>query len=332
MKIALDTFGSDNAPCPEVEGAINAIHEQICDKIYLVGKKKKIEAELQKYYYDKEKIEIVPSEQVITSTENPLKEIKRKKNSSLQKAVELVNDEIADVLVSAGSTGAVMATSLLTFGRIHGILRPAIAIQLPTLKDPVVVLDVGANVDCSVKNLVQFAEMGSIYSSYLTDKKRPKIALLNIGEEKKKGNEITKSTHKELEKNESINFVGNIEGKDILKGNVNVIICDGFVGNIMLKTVEGVAFSLFEILKKQFNEDWIAKIGAFLSFPAFRHFKKKIDYTEYGGAFLLGLNDISIIAHGRSNAKAFFNALKFASISVESQFLLHMKEYYNRSN
>ncbi len=224
-----------------------------------------------------------------------------------------------------------MAASLLTFGRIPGIIRPAIAIQLPTIKDPVVVLDVGANVDCSVKNLVQFAEMGSIYSSYLTNSEKPKIALLNIGEEKKKGNEITKATHKKLEEEKSINFVGNIEGKDILKGDVNVIICDGFVGNIMLKTVEGVAFSLFEILKNQFDEDWIAKIGAFLSFPAFKHFKKKIDYTEYGGAFLLGLNAISIIAHGRSNAKAIHNALKFASFSVKSKFLPHMKNYYNPS-
>jgi len=328
MNIALDAFGSDNAPAPEVEGAIRAIHEEFCDKIYLVGKKQQLKKELKKYYFDEDTIEIIPSEQIIKSSEKPLKEVKRKKESSLIKAIELVKDKKASALVSAGSTGAVMAGSLLNLGRIPGILRPALAVQLPTIKDPVVVLDVGANVDCSVKNLVQFAEMGNIYSSYLTKQENPKVALLNIGEEKKKGNEITKATHEELEKNKSINFVGNIEGKDILKGKVNVIICDGFVGNIMLKTVEGVALSLFEILKKQFNEDWVAKIGAILSYPAFKHFKKKVDYTEYGGAFLLGLNAISIIAHGRSNSKAIFNALKFASFSIKSKFLPHMKKFY----
>lgn len=329
MKIALDAFGSDNAPTPEVEGAIRSINEEICDKIYLVGKKKELEAELGKFYYKKKSIEIIAGEEIISSTENPLREIKKKKNSSLLKAVELVKEKKADAIVSAGSTGAVMAASLLNLGRIHGILRPALAIQLPTLEDPVVVLDVGANVDCSVKNLIQFAEMGNIYSSYLTNKENPKVALLNIGEEKKKGNEITKAAYQKLEENTSINFVGNIEGKDILKGKVNVIICDGFVGNIMLKTVEGVALSLFEILKKQFDEDWVAKIGAILSYPAFQHFKKKVDYTEYGGAFLLGLNSISIIAHGRSNAKAILNALKFANFSVKSKFLPHMKKFYH---
>ena len=329
MNIALDAFGSDNAPVPEVEGAIKAINEDFCDKIYLVGRKDILEQELKKYYFPKESIEIIHAQEIIQSNEKPLKEIKKKSNSSLIKAINKVNKNEADAIVSAGSTGAVMAASLLNFGRISGVLRPALAVQLPTIKDPIIVLDVGANVDCSVKNLIQFAEMGHIYSSFLSNNKKPKVALLNIGEEKKKGNEITKATHEELIKNKNINFVGNIEGKDILQGKVNVIICDGFVGNIMLKTVEGAALSLFKILKKEFDEDWVAKIGAFLSYPAFQHFKKKLDYTEYGGAFLLGLNRISIIAHGRSNAKAIYNALRFASISVKSNFLPHIQEYYS---
>ncbi|MBC8526174.1 MAG: phosphate acyltransferase PlsX [Candidatus Cloacimonetes bacterium] len=331
MKIALDAFGTDRAPYPEVEGAVLAANEKCCSKIFIVGNQDVLNKELDKFYYPENSIQIVDAKQKIESSKKPITELKRKPDSSLMKAVALVKNHEADALVSAGSTGAVMASSLLKFGRIHGVKRPGLAISLPTISEPEIVLDVGANVDCNAENLVQFAEMGSIYSSYFLKKEKPKVALLNIGEESKKGNEVSIEAHRRLKELEAINFIGNIEGKDILKGIADVIICDGFIGNIMLKTVEGVALSLFEILKQEFHNDWIAKIGAVLSYPAYRHLKKKLDYSEYGGAFLMGVNEISIIAHGRSNAKAICNAMKFASFSKESKFLEHIKEYYANS-
>ncbi|MEA2103787.1 MAG: phosphate acyltransferase PlsX [Candidatus Cloacimonadota bacterium] len=331
MRIALDAFGTDNAPFPEVEGAVLAVNEDFCSKVFLVGDEKIIKKELSRYYFPAGSIEIVHASEKISHDQKPILEIKKKKDSSLLKAIKIVKENRADALVSAGSTGAVMAASLLKFGRIPGILRPALAISLPTINDSVTLLDVGANVDCSAENLVQFAEMGNIYSSHKFNKKKPKIALINIGEESKKGNDLSIKTHEKLTKMDFLNFVGNIEGKDLLKGNVDVIICDGFIGNVMLKTVEGVAFSLFEILKREFNNDWVAKIGAILSYPAFRHLKKKVDYTEYGGAFLLGVNAVSIIGHGRSNAKAIYNAIKFACSSARSNFLDYIQDYYKTS-
>ncbi|HEX37400.1 MAG TPA: phosphate acyltransferase PlsX [Candidatus Cloacimonetes bacterium] len=328
MRIAVDAFGSDKAPFPEVEGAVNAINYKCCSKIFLVGKSDLLENELEKYYYPKGTITVVDAPDVIDPSEKPVAELKKKPNSSLMKALSIVKEHEADALVSAGSTGAVMAASLLYFGRIKGVLRPALAISLPTQKEPEILLDVGANVDCNADNLIQFAEMGSIYSAYFQKKKNPRVALINIGEERKKGNEVTIEAHARLEKMKNLNFIGNIEGKDILKGIADVIISDGFIGNIILKTVEGVAFSLFGILKQYFEEDWIAKIGAVLSYPAYRYLKKKLDYSEYGGGFLLGVNEITIIAHGRSNAKAISNAIKFASFSKKSQFLSHIKDYY----
>lgn len=332
MRIALDAFGTDNAPFPEIEGAVLAVNEDFCSKVFLVGDQEQINNELKRYFFPDNSIEVIHAPEQIDHAQKPLREIKRKKDSSLMRAIKIVKEKKADGLVSAGSTGAVMAASLLKFGRIKGILRPALAISLPTINDPVTLLDVGANVDCSSDNLLQFAEMGNIYSSYSYKVKNPKIALINIGEESKKGNDVSIRTHEKLQKHDSLNFAGNIEGKDLLKGNVDVIICDGFIGNVMLKTVEGVAFSLFEILKREFDNDWIAKIGAVLSYPAFKHLKKKVDYTEYGGAFLLGVNAISIIGHGRSNAKAIYNAIKLACSSAKSNFLDHLRDYYNNSN
>ncbi len=330
MRIAVDAFGSDKAPFPEVEGAVSAINNKCCTKVFLVGKEEILAKALEKYYYPKHAIKIIDAQEVIDISEKPVSELRKKADSSLMKALNLVKEGQADALVSAGSTGAVMAASLLYFGRIKGVLRPALAISLPTIKEPEILLDVGANVDCNADNLVQFAEMGSIYSAYFQKKKQPRVALINIGEESKKGNEVTVEAYAKLQNLNSINFIGNIEGKDILKGAADVIISDGFIGNIMLKTVEGVAFSLFEILKQEFEDDWVAKIGAILSYPAYRHLKKKLDYSEYGGGFLLGVNEISIIAHGRSNAKAISNAIKFASFSKKSKFLSHIKEYYRQ--
>ncbi len=328
MNIAVDAFGSDNAPYPEIEGAVAAINDEYCDKIYLVGKQDVIEKELDKYFYPKDSIEIVDADEIITPDDDPVKAVRTKKNSSLNKSVLLNKQGKVDAVVSAGSTGAVMTASLFTYGRIPGVKRPGLAISLPTQKEPEIILDVGANTDCTVENLVQFAEMGSIYAKYYLRKPNPRVALLNIGEERRKGNELTITTHQELERLSNINFIGNIEGKDILKGIVDVIICDGFIGNIMLKTVEGVAISLFDIFKEQLERDWVAKLGALLAYPVFSYLKRKLDYAEYGGAFLLGVNGISIITHGRSNSKAIKNAIRFANFASQSHFLDHIKEYY----
>jgi phosphate acyltransferase len=322
MRIALDAFGSDHAPYPEVEGAVLAIKEDVCDKIFLVGRQDILSKELSKYYYDSKRIEIVDaSEERISMDESASLAAKSKPDSSLVKAVRLHNDGLADAAVSAGNTGAMMAASLFTYGRIPNVSRPAIAVTFPTLKNYEIILDVGANVDCESSHLVQFAELGSLYFRLLYGGSKPRVSLLNIGEESRKGNEMVKEAYHKMEANTNINFIGNIEGKDVMKGDTDVIVCDGFVGNVMLKTLEGAVISMFEILKEQFKKDWIAKLGAMLSYPVYIHLKKKLDHTEYGGALLIGLNGISVISHGRANAKAIKNAIRFAARISQSGYL-----------
>lgn len=332
MNIVIDSFGSDNAPLPEVEGAVLAIKEDICSKIYLVGRQDLLQKELDKFFFDQQRIVIINASEIITMDDSPAQIVKRKKDSSLVKAVELVKDGTADGLVSAGNTGAVMAASLFGFGRIKNILRPAIATTFPTQGNPEIILDVGANVDCSPENLIQFAHLGRLYSKFFFKIENPKVALLNIGEETTKGSDLYKKVHSQLRQSKSINFVGNIEGKDLLKGIVDVVICDGFVGNIMLKTVEGVAFSMFSIMKEQIKKDWVAKLGAVMSFPVYAYLKKKLDHSEYGGALLVGLNNIAVVSHGRSNAKAIKNAVRVAVKMAESGFVDHAKEFYENYN
>jgi glycerol-3-phosphate acyltransferase PlsX len=186
-------------------------------------------------------------------------------------------------------------------------------------------------VDCTAEHLVQFARLGSLYAEFLLHVQNPRVSLLNIGEESAKGNQLVKEVYKTLSEAKDLNFIGNIEGKDVLKGITDVIVCDGFVGNVMLKTIEGAAISIFELLKEQFNKDWIAKLGAMLSYPVFTYMKKKLDHTEYGGAMLIGLNGLTVISHGRSNAKAMKNAIKFAVRSAESGFVSHAQEYFTKA-
>jgi len=328
MHIAIDAFGSDNAPFPEVEGAIIAIKEGLCDKVYLVGKQDILIKELEKYYYPKDKIEIVHASEVITMSDSPAKVVREKKDSSLVRAIQLHKDGIVQAVVSAGNTGAVMAASLFGYGRVKNILRPAIATTFPTQSHPEIILDVGANVECTPENLVQYAILGSLYFKFFFEADNPRVALLNIGEEETKGNELVKNTYIKLKETKDINFIGNIEGKDLLKGIVDVVVCDGFVGNVMLKTVEGAAYSIMSILKSEMKKDWIAKLGALLSFPAYAYLKKKLDHSEYGGALLVGLNGISVVSHGRSNAKAIKNAVGLAAHLARSGFVEHAKEYF----
>ncbi len=328
MHIAIDAFGSDNAPFPEVEGAIIAIKEGLCDKVYLVGKQDILSKELEKYYYPKDKIEIVHASEVIGMSDSPSRVVRQKKDSSLVRAIQLHKDGTVQAVVSAGNTGAVMAASLFGYGRIKNILRPAIATTFPTQSHPEIILDVGANVECNPENLVQYAILGSLYFKFFFKTDDPRVALLNIGEEESKGNELVKNTYVKLKENKDINFVGNIEGKDLLKGIVDVVVCDGFVGNVMLKTVEGAAYSIMSILKSEMKKDWIAKLGALLSFPAYAYLKKKLDHSEYGGALLVGLNGISVVSHGRSNAKAIKNAVGLAAHLARSGFIEHTKKYF----
>jgi glycerol-3-phosphate acyltransferase PlsX len=328
VRIAVDAFGSDNAPYPEVEGAVLAIREDYCDQVILVGSEDILKAELSKYFYDKERIRIVHAPDRIAMDDSASGSVRSKPNSSLVRTIDLHHKGEAEAAVSAGNTGAVMAASLFVYGRIKNVLRPAIAVTFPTQKNYEIILDVGANVDSAPEHLIQYARLGSLYSEYILSVQNPKVSLLNIGEEGAKGNQLVKEVYQKLSESKDINFIGNIEGKDVLKGITDVIVCDGFVGNVMLKTIEGAAISIFEILKEQINNDWIAKVGAMLSYPVFSYLKKKLDHTEYGGALLVGLNGTSVISHGRSNAKAMKNAIKFAARISKSGFVPHSQAYF----
>lgn len=330
MRIALDAFGSDRAPHPEIEGAVKAIKEDLCGEVILVGDESVLSAELSKYYYDPERIRIHHASQRIGMGDDAAAGVRAKKDSSMLRAVELHRNGQADAAVSAGNTGAFMAASLMTYGRIKGVSRPAIAIIFPSQVNNEIILDVGANVDCNARNLLEFAHLGRIYYKYFFDTEEPRVSLLNIGEESAKGNSLSREAYKLLSESEELNFIGNIEGEDVLRGVTDVIVCDGFVGNIVLKTVEGALISIFDILKEQFDKDWIAKIGALLSYPAYSYLRKMFDHTEYGGALLVGLNGSSIVSHGRSNSKAIKNAIRAASKIAESGFVKHCTEYFER--
>ncbi len=328
MRVALDAFGSDQAPHPEIEGAVQAIKEDLCQEVILVGDQKVISDELRKYFYDPQRIRIENASERIEMGDQAAGSVRSKRDSSMVRAVALQKEGKADVSVSAGNTGAMMSASLITLGRVKNVHRPAIAGVFPTQNGHEIILDIGANVDCNAPHLLQFAIMGSKYYQYFFNEPRPRVSLLNIGEESAKGNSLSKEAYALMADSEEINFIGNIEGKDVLAGITDVIVCDGFVGNVMLKTVEGVGFSIFTILKEQINKDWVAKLGAMLSYPAYHYIKKKLDHTEYGGALLVGLNGISVVSHGRSNAKAIKHAIRFGARIAKSGFVKNTKEYF----
>lgn len=330
MRVALDAFGSDGAPHPEIEGAVQAIKEDLCSEVILVGDEKIISAELSKYFYDPARISIVHASQRIEMGDSAAASVRTKRDSSMMRTIALHKEGKADVAVSAGNTGAMMSASLITLGRLKNVLRPAIAGVFPTQSGHQVILDIGANVDCNAQHLMQFAVMGSKYYEFFFKVPQPKVSLLNVGEESAKGNAVSKEAYLLMSESKDIHFAGNIEGKDVLSGITDVIVCDGFVGNVMLKTIEGVGFSIFEILREQINKDWIAKLGAMLSYPVYSYIKKKLDHTEYGGALLVGLNGISVVSHGRSNAKAIKNAIRFASRIAESGFVENTRDYFER--
>ncbi len=312
MRVALDAMGGDFAPAVTVEGAVETINESEDIEIVLVGDELLIKKELSGKRYPPNRLQIKHASQVVGMDEPALVALRKKKDSSIKRASELVKNQEADAIVSAGHSGVAMATALLMFGASKGVDRPAIAAIMPTLKGAFVLIDAGANVDCNPENLLQFALMGDAYCKAMFGLTEPKIALLSIGEEDTKGNLLTKEAFKLL-KGTGIRFIGNIEGKDIFVGDADVVVCDGFIGNIVLKTSEGLAEAIMKMLKREIADVTTGRIGFLLMKPALRNFKKKTDYAEYGGAPLLGINGTCIICHGRSSAKAIRNAVKIAA-------------------
>lgn len=319
MKIIIDAMGGDHAPQVPVEAAIKAVKELELD-IILVGKREVIKNELAKYEYPKDKIEIVNADEVITNYEEPAKAVRGKKDSSIVVAANLLKEDKGDALLSMGSTGAVLAAGLLIVGRIKGILRPAIATLLPTAKGPKMLIDAGANTNCKPDNLVQFAVMGSIYMRNIMGVNNPTVGLISNGEEEGKGNDLTKQTYLEL-KNAPINFIGNIEGRDVMEGTTDVMTCDGFVGNVILKTVEGMGHVVGSMVKGIFKKNIITKMGALFVYKGLGEFKKSMDYREYGGAPLLGTRKPIIKGHGSSDTKAAINAIKQAQKFVSTNVI-----------
>jgi glycerol-3-phosphate acyltransferase PlsX len=312
MNVVLDAMGGDHAPTVNIDGALDTVQETEDIHVILVGDEAAIRKELKGRKYKAERITIVHASQVVEMHESPSIAIRKKRDSSIRVGIGLVKAGKADAFVSAGHSGVVMGVSLLLLGRSKGVDRPAIATLMPNLRDKFLLLDVGANVDCSPENLHQFALMGNIYCRLILGREKPKVGLLGIGEEDIKGNELTKEAFKLIEQS-SLNFIGNIEGKDIFSGKADVVVCDGFTGNIALKISEGLAEAIIKMLKREISGIAGGRLGYLMLRPAFRNFKKKTDYDEFGGAPLLGINGTSIISHGRSSSKAIRNALKVAN-------------------
>ncbi len=319
VKVALDLMGGDHAPKEVVKGAWQALKEDKDLFLYLVGKREVLER-LPKH----RRALGIPAEEVVEMDEAPSDALK-KRDSSIRRALELVKAGDAQAVVSAGNSGATYACSLFMLGRLPGVSRPAIATVLPTLKNPTVLIDAGANVDCKPVHLLQFAVMGATFAERILGIKRPRVGLLSIGEEGGKGNFLVKRAHGLLLES-NLNYLGNVEGSHIYFGEADVIVCDGFVGNICLKVSEGVAEAVAEMLKREVKKDPLAVLGFGLAARALKRFKKRTDWREYGGAPLLGVNGVVIIGHGRSDAKAVKNALLVAKKFVETAMLSRIRE------
>ncbi len=329
-KIAVDAMGGDNAPDEIVAGAIRAAAELEVD-ILLVGDPEAIQTQIEKHGNTINNIEIVPADGVVSMDEEALVGVRRKPNASINVAMSLVKKKRAQGVVSAGHSGAAMAAALLGLGRIKGIDRPAIGAVFPTMyaNKSVIVLDVGANVDCRPKYLEQFALMGSIYSKYVLEVEDPKVGLVNIGEESSKGNELAKETYKLLSSNPKISFLGNAEGRDVLSGDFDVIVCDGFVGNVLLKFAEAVGEIMLQIIREELPFGIRGKIGTGILKPNLKRIKQRIDHAEHGGALLLGVNGVCIVSHGSSQAPSIFNAIRIAKEAIGHDVLGRIQQDQN---
>ncbi len=321
LKIAIDAMGGDNGPTPIIDGLILALKKDRHFDAILVGKKEELLPLIPQKFNNR--ITIHEANDVISMHDHATDALKRKESSAYI-AIDLVKQGLADAYVSAGHSGASMSLATLKIGRIKGVSRPAIATLMPTVNGTTLVLDVGANVDCDSKNLLEFGIMGRIYAEDVLGIDNPLVGLLSNGEEESKGNEVTKVAFKLLEKTPS--FVGNVEGNDIFNGNVDVVVCDGFVGNILLKTAEGVADTIGKIIKDNLRRSLVSITGAVLMRKVFKKLKLKVDYAEYGGAPLIGVKSPVIIAHGKSNAKAIKNAIFQAISAADSNLNIDIEE------
>src|SRR6056297_3632221 len=306
LKIAVDAMGGDKAPEEIIKGVVSAVNQ--FDDIKCI---------LNELAYNENSIEVVEAKQTVTMKDKPSRVLRRKKDSSLVVGTNLVKENKAEALISAGNTGAVMAAGIFNIGRVSEVKRPPIATIFPSKIGKTVVLDAGANVDSKPQHLIQFAIMGQIYAEQVLNINNPRVGLLSIGEEKEKGNKLNTETYEMLEKEDRVsNFIGNVEGRDIFNGSCDVIVCDGFVGNIVLKTTEGVASYVFDLLKDTLTSSLKAKIGALLLKEELNQMKDKVDYRQYGGAPLLGLNGLVIISHGSSDEQAIYSAIKVAREAI----------------
>ena len=308
-KIALDAMGGDNAPAEIVKGAVDAVASREDIKVYLVGQTDAIQEELNKYPYPKERIEIVEAPEVIEMAEPPVQAIRKKKQSSMVVAMNMVKQKEADAFVSAGSSGAVLVGGQTIVGRIKGIRRPPLAPLIPTESGVSLLIDCGANVDARPEHLLQFAQMGSIYMENVVGVKNPRVAIVNIGAEEEKGNALVKETFPLLRECKDINFVGSIEAREIPHGGADVIVCEAFVGNVIRKLYEGLSSTLVGVIKRGLMSTLKSKIGAALALPALKKTLKDFDASEYGGAPLLGLNGLVVKTHGSSKAKEITNSI-----------------------
>lgn len=325
ITVAVDAMGTDNAPVSEVEGSVLAVNADSNLKILLVGQEEKIRSVLAKQKFDNDSISVINSTEIVTMHESPADVYKKKKDSSINVGLNLQKNGKADAFISAGNTGAVMTASLFILGRISNISRPTIGSIFPTDSGITVVFDVGANVDSKPIHLLEFAVMGDIFTRYIYNVDNPRVALLNVGEEKSKGNSAVVEAYELLEKS-GLNFIGNVEGRDILKGKAEVIVCDGFTGNIVLKFTESVLDVLKNKFRKYAEENFFQKIWVGMMYKTLRKILKDFDYQEYGGVPLLGVNGVSIIGHGRSTPKAIFTMINRAVQMVKVKVNEHIRE------
>ncbi len=330
-RIAIDAMGGDYAPTKIVAGALKAL-EELDVEILLVGDPEQIETSIKQYANLPTMLEIVPAEGVVEMHEEPLTGLKRKPKASINVAMDLVKQNRADAVVSAGHSGAAMAAALLRLGRLPGIDRPAIGAVLPTLVHgkSVLILDVGANVDCRPKFLEQFAVMGAIYSEYVLGIGQPKVGLLNIGEEPSKGNDLAVRTHQMLQDNHRIPFIGNAEGRDVLSGRFDVIVCDGFAGNVLLKFAEAIGEVFLQLMQEEFAQG-LAGIDPEILQPHLNRIRKRLDHVEHGGCLLLGVAGICVISHGSSQATSIANAIRLAKEAVNHQVIARIQDRFEKT-
>ncbi len=320
MKIAIDAMGGDHAPHEIVKGTIDALND-VKATLVLVGDEEAIKNELSKYTYDSSRIEIHATTEVVENCDKPVSAIRTKADSSMVVGLKQVRQKEFDGFISAGNTGALLAGGAMKVGRIKGIERPALGTALPTMKGFTVLLDSGANAECKARNLKEFAIMGSLYSQLILGVENPKVSLVNVGEEETKGTPVVQEAYQLLKEEKSINFAGNIEGREIFAGVTDVIVCDGFTGNVILKLLEGMAKGFGDLLKGVFTASPKNMFAAALVKKDLDGFKKKLDYKEYGGAPLLGVNGNVVKAHGSSDAKAIKNAIKYATRFAEADLV-----------